>query len=139
MPSPTNSQANDVVTWYFDALAFSDDLKPSVTVSDDWFVASTSKPQALELMGAAGSGDVVRKGLWMKLDLGVLRAYVTEMVKLVDANGDDLFDEEQLEEFRKNLPQVMEGLESLEAFKAVTIHERMEGGHRRATLHFHVK
>lgn len=140
MPSPTNSQADDIVTWYFDALAFSDDLKPSVTVSDEWFVASTSKPQALELMKTAGTGDVVRRGLWMKLDLAVLRGYAGDLLKLADENRDEIFSSESdLASFREALPKIMEGLESLEEFEAVTIHERREAGRRQATLHFHLR
>ena len=140
MPAPTNSEKDDIVTWYFDALAFSDDLKPSVTVSDDWFVASTSKPQALDLMARAGTGESDRKGLWMKFDMDVLRTYLEEAAKLADQNGEDLFpDEAKLEDFRKDLPQVLEGLASLKQFESVTVHERMEGGHRRATLHFHLR
>lgn len=139
MLKPTNSQKDDIVTWYFDALAFSDDVKPSVTVSDDWFVASTSKNQALDLVERAGSGEAGRKGLWAKLDLEVLRRYLEESLKLVEKNGDEIMEEADLEGFREMLPVTLEGLASLEQFEAVTVHERMEDGVRRATLHFHVK
>lgn len=139
MLDPTNSQKDDIVTWYFDALAYSDDLKPSVTVSDDWFLASTSKTQALDLMAEAG-GSEGRKGLWAKLDLDVLRAYVEEALKIVEKNGDEIMGEGgDVEEFRKNLPRAMEGLASLEEFESITVHERRENGMRRATLHFHLR
>lgn len=139
MLKPTNSQKDDIVTWYFDALAFSDDVKPSVTVSDDWFVASTSRNQALDLVERAGGGESGRTGLWAKLDLQVLRNYLEESLKVVEKNGDDFMDEGDLDQFREMLPMALEGLAALEQVKAVTVHERMEDGVRRATLHFHVK
>lgn len=140
MLKPTNSQMNDIATWYFDALAFSDDVKPSVTVSDDWFVASTSKTQALDLVASAGEGGAGRTGLWAKVDLEVLRKYLEESLKLVDQNGEEIMGESgDLEDFRENLPKALEGLASLEQIESVTVHERMENGRRRATLHFHVR
>lgn len=140
MPTPTSSEKNDIVTWYFDVLAFSDDLKPSVTLNDEWFVASTSRPQALELMARAGDGETKRDGLWLKIDLGVLRTYLTESTKLLDMNSEEILaDEDMLEDSRAVLPKILEALAALEEFEAVTIHERQEDGRRRATLHFHVR
>lgn len=140
MLDPTSSSKDDIVTWYFDALAFSDDMKPSITVNDDWFVASTSKTQALDLVAnAAQPASTVRQGSWMSLDLDVLRAYLEETLKMVDQEGEALFEgkEEELEEFREMLPTVLKGLAAMEDVKAITVHDRMERGTRRATLKFH--
>lgn len=96
-----------------------------MTVSDEWFVASTSRPQALDMMARAGEGETKRDGLWLKLDLGVLRTYLTETAKLGDKNSGEIFsDEDMLEEFRTYLPKVLDALAALEEFEAVTIHER---------------
>lgn len=139
LPAPTSSEKNEIATWYFDALAFNDDLKPSVTLSDEWFVGSTSRTQALDLMARAGQGGGDRRGLWVKLDLEVLRKYLVEVAKLADKHGAEVFpDPDGLADFREELPRVLEGLASLEEFKAVTVHERMENGMRRATLRFNV-
>ena len=142
MLDPTSSSKDDLVTWYFDALAFSDDLKPSVSVSDDWFVASTSKTQALDLVeGASKPATTVRSGSWMKLDLDVLRSYLDQSLKLVDKEGDTIFEgqDDELEEFREMLPKLLDGLAAMKDVKAVTIHDRMERGQRRATLQFHAR
>ncbi|BCX49549.1 hypothetical protein HAHE_34570 [Haloferula helveola] len=140
MLKPTNSEKDDLVTWYFDAFAFSDDVKPSVTVSDEWFAASTSKTQALDLVGKAGADGPARQGSWMKLDLDVLRAYLDEAVKLVDKNGEEIIpDPDALAEFREQLPRVAKGLAAAEQFEAVTFHDRMENGSRRMTLHVKVR
>jgi hypothetical protein len=56
-------------------------------------------------------------------------------VGILEKHGDKLgMSEGDLE----SLPKVRDGLKALEEFKAVTIHERHEGGLRRATLHFQV-
>ena len=138
MLDPASAEKDDMVTWYFDALAFSDDLKPSVTLNDQWFAASTSRTQAQELIGRAGtaSGDG-RTGAWFKLDLDVLREFVKESVAIADKHGEKIgMSPADVESFRATLPQVQEALAALEEFDAVTIHERHEGGVRRATLHF---
>ncbi|GAA5481014.1 hypothetical protein [Haloferula sargassicola] len=133
---PTNSEKNDLVTWYFDAAAFSDDLKPSVTVSDQWFAASTSRTHALDLIGkAAAAGEGERTGAWLKLDTDVLAAYLSDLVTLVDEQGEDIIpDPGALEEFRARLPMIRDGIKAFEELDAITIHEREENGRRRATF-----
>ena len=141
MLTPTSSEKNDVVTWYFDALAFSDDLKPSVTVSDDWFVASTSRTQALDLVAkAAAGGGAERRGAWMELNLDALRDYAGEMLSLVETHAETLIaDEEQRAEFQEALPQVRDALEALGEFEAITFHDRLVDGGRRMTLKFQAR
>lgn len=136
MLEPTSAEKGDLVTWYFDAVAFSDDLKPSVTLNDSWFAASTSRTQAQEMIAKAAAGDAPpMTGAWFKLDLDVLRVFAEESVGILEKHGDKLgMSEGDLE----SLPKVRDGLKALEEFKAVTIHERHEGGLRRATLHFQV-
>ncbi|MBK1828028.1 hypothetical protein [Haloferula rosea] len=138
MLSPTSSEKDDLVTWYFDALAFSDDVKPSVSINDDWFVASTSRNQAIDLIGSAGKpAATVRQGSWMRLDLDVMRSYVEEALKLVDKEGEAIIvDEDELAEFREALPKIMQGIEAMSEVEAVTVHDRVERGSRRLTLHF---
>ncbi|MGE9270962.1 MAG: hypothetical protein ACQKBU_09195, partial [Verrucomicrobiales bacterium] len=112
IPLPSSSEKNDVVTWYYDAFAFSDDVKPSITVSEDWFVASSSRQQALDLVAAVESpAPEVRYGAWACLDLDVLRDYLEEALKLIDEEGESLIaDEAVLSEFRSNLPVILDGL-----------------------------
>ncbi|MCU0797547.1 MAG: hypothetical protein MUF31_16630 [Akkermansiaceae bacterium] len=138
MLDPTSAEKDDMITWYFDALAFSDDLKPSVTLNDSWFAASTSRTQAQELIAKATAGAAPeRSGAWFKLDLDVLRVFVEESVTIADKHGEKMgMGEGELAALRENLPMVRDGLKALEEFNAVTIHERHEGGIRRATLHF---
>ncbi|MGB6219980.1 hypothetical protein [Haloferula sp.] len=136
---PTSSEKNDVVTWYFDAMAFSDDVKPSVTLSDDWFVASSSRTQALDLMARAGSeATSSRKGAWFELDLDTLREYAGETLSLLDENAEVILGD-NAEEFQEELPRIMKGLESLRQFDAITLHDREESGTRQITLRFQTR
>lgn len=136
MPRPTYSKSDDLTTWYFDMLSFSDDSKPSVTINDEWFVASTSRNQALDVMEAAAEpAESPRKGSYMRFDLDVLRKYVAESLSLVDEQGESLFpNEEALAEFREELPRIREGLATLEQISGFTVHERIDQGRRRATF-----
>jgi hypothetical protein len=136
---PTSSEKNDVITWYFDAAAFSDDVKPSVTLSDDWFVASTSRTQALDLIGRAGSdAQVAKKGAWFKLDLDTLREYTDETLELLNENAEVILGDDA-EDFQKELPRIKKGLKALQQFGGITVHDRNEGGTRRISLHFETR
>lgn len=138
---PTSAEKNDMVTWYFDALAFSDDLKPSVTVTDSWFAASTSKTQAQELIARAEekSGEP-KRGVWVELNVDVLRQYIEDSVKLVDERGDEIIpSESDLADFREALPMIRRGIDALSDVKKVTLHERLDNGSLRTTLHFHAR
>ncbi len=133
---PTSSEKNDLVTWYFDAAAFSDDLKPSVTVSDEWFAVSTSRTQALDLIAKASAAEeATRTGAWLKLDTNVLAAYLSDLATLVEEKGEEVApDAEALEQFRERLPVIREGIAAIEELDAVTIHDREENGTRRMTF-----
>ena len=136
---PTSSEKNDLVTWYFDAVAFSDDVKPSVTLNDDWFVASTSKTQALDLVGRAGSeAKVSRKGAWFELDLDTLREYADETLDLFNDNAEVILVDDA-EEFQAEFPRIKKGLKALQQFDAITIHDRKENGNRRISLHLRTR
>jgi len=136
---PTSSEKNDLVTWYFDAVAFSDDVKPSITLSDEWFVASTSRTQALDLVGRAGSeSSTKRKGAWFEIDLDTLREYTDETLDLLNENAEVIL-ADNAEDFQKEYPRIKKGLKALQQFDGITIHDRMESGTRRISLHFQTR
>jgi hypothetical protein len=60
---PMSSEKSDFTTWFFPLPFFTDDFLPSVTVSDKWFAASTSKNQALDLLAKAGEDAVPTTGM----------------------------------------------------------------------------
>ncbi|MEM9237278.1 MAG: hypothetical protein AAGB14_10905, partial [Verrucomicrobiota bacterium] len=136
---PTSSEKDDLVTWYFDAVAFSDDVKPSVTINDEWFVASTSRTQALDLVGRAGSeATTARKGAWFEFDVDALREYADETLNLVDENAEVILGGDAAD-FQEQLPRIRKGLKALQQIGGITIHDRNEGGVRRISLHFETR
>jgi hypothetical protein len=136
---PTSSDKNDLVTWYFDAVAFSDDVKPSITLSDDWFVASTSRTQALDLVSRSGSeAKEARKGAWFEVDLDTLREYADETLELLNENAELILGGDA-EDFQAELPRIKRGLKALQQFDRISIHDRKENGTRRISLHFQTR
>lgn len=136
LPVPTYSESSGLTTWYYDSIALSDDLKPSVTVNDEWFVMSSSRNQALDLVSKAGSGEG-DPGAWARLDLDVLRQYGTKILGILDEHGEDLMGSGgDLAEFRAELPRILKLIEASEELEQVTLHAREEAGERRVSLHF---
>ncbi|OYV03790.1 MAG: hypothetical protein CFE26_20320, partial [Verrucomicrobiales bacterium VVV1] len=117
---------------------FNDDFVPSVTVGDKWFVASTSKLQALELADAAGKKTTDRTGFWLSVKLDPLRSFGADWLKLVDENAAQIFADQEgaLEEFQTNKAQMEKALLVLGDFDSITANVRRESGKLRGSIHF---
>jgi len=137
MQKPMSSEKNGFTTWFFAMPFFNDDFVPSVTVGDKWFVASTSKLQALELTKAAEEGKEGRQGFWLEVKFDPIRRFGQDWLKLVDENATALFGEEdeKLDEFRDNKPDIEKSLAVLEDVEALTVHARRENGQLRGSVH----
>ena len=139
MQKPISSEKDGFVTWFF-ALPFtSDDFMPSVTVSDEWFVASTSKTHALELAAKAGSPSAApRLGMWMDMSFVALQQYAKEMLAMVDENAAAIFGEEgfALDQFQGQKEMIGKVIGTLDDLDRITVHARREGGALRTSLHF---
>jgi hypothetical protein len=128
MQKPISSEKNGYTTWFFPLPFFNDDFVPSVTVGDQWFAASTSKNQALDLLAKAGTGEA-RSGLWFALNFQALRVFANETLALLEKNPDALpLDSSDMEMIRK-LASATEDLEKL------TAHSRRENGVLRTSIH----
>ena len=138
MQKPMNSERNGMTTWFFSFPFFNDDFLPSVTVSDKWFVASTSKNQALDLAKAADSAADDRSGAYFELDFDALRSFSADWVALLEKEGEKVMGAD-FEEFKAEVPRIKKGLAAFEEFDSLNIHERTEGGKYRTTLHFKVR
>jgi hypothetical protein len=138
MQKPMSSEKDGLKTWFFSMPFFNDDFLPSVTVSDKWFVASTSKTQALDLAASADKAAGDRKGAWMELDFDTLRKFTNEWVALLEKNGEGALGEE-FDKFKEELPRIKKGLAAFEEFDQLSFYERREGGKLRNTVHFKVR
>lgn len=138
MQKPMSSEKNGLTTWFFPMPFFNDSFMPSVTVNDSWFVASTSKDQAVDLAGKAAQGTAGKKGLVMKVNFVALQKYADETLKVVDANAPAIFGEgtSKLEEFQGNKEQILKAIETLGDFDSLSVYSNRDGGTLRTSVHF---
>jgi hypothetical protein len=141
MQKPISSEKSGLMTYFFSFPFFTDDFMPSVTVGDKWFVASTSKVQALDLVAAAEAATAgPRKGAWLELDFDVLRKFTADWVALLEKNGEAaLGGPEQFAAFKEQLPRIQKGLAAFEEFDGMSVSEYKEGGKLRTSLHFKLR
>ncbi|TAE77105.1 MAG: hypothetical protein EAZ65_00615 [Verrucomicrobia bacterium] len=136
MQKPISSEKNGLMTYFFSFPFFNDEFLPSITVGDKWFIASSSKTQALELASAAEKAAGPRKGAWLELDFDVLREFAGDWLDLVEKNGEAILGgEEEVAEFEAQLPRIRKGLAALEEMDQLSVSERREGGRLRTSLH----
>jgi hypothetical protein len=138
MPKPMSSENNGLKTWFFSAPFFTDDFMPSVTLSDKWFVASTSKSRAVDLVAQIGGKAAPQTGAWMRFDFDALRKFGSDWVALVDKHGEVIFkdNEAELEDFRANRKTIEGAIKAAEEFDDLTLHARYVDGRLRFSLHF---
>jgi hypothetical protein len=129
MQKPISSEKNGYTTWFFPMPFFNDDFVPSVTVGDQWFAASTSKNQALDLLAKAGKGEA-RSGLWLAFNFQALRVFANETLDLLEKYPDAIPLDESDRKMIRDLAAATEGLEIL------TAHSRRENGVLRTSIHF---
>ncbi|MBG7607090.1 MAG: hypothetical protein IZT59_03535 [Verrucomicrobia bacterium] len=140
MPKRTSSESNGAKTWYYQMPFFDDNFMPSVTVSDNWFAASTSKTQALELIGKAEAGGKTGKGLQFYLNFTALTQYADEMLAMVDKNSAAIFTSEyELKGFNRSKGQIKEVIDACKEFDSMTWISAKENGMMHSTMHFKTK
>ena len=140
MQKPMSSEKDNMTTWFFPFPFFQDDFLPSVTVSDKWFAASTSKTQAVDLISKAEAGGETGKGLQFYVNFTALTQYADQMLKVVDKNSAAIFTSEfDLKEFNNNKAQIKEVIAACEEFDSMTWTSAKENGRIRSTVHFKTK
>jgi len=133
MQKPLSSEKNDLTTWFFPLPFFNDDFLPSVTVGDEWFAASTSKNQAIDLINQAKAGGEAGSGFSLTLNFKALEAYAKDTAKLVDENAETMMGEALTPE-QKNL--IEDGIDVMSEFDNLKIHSRREASVLRSSVHF---
>jgi hypothetical protein len=133
MQKPLSSEKNGNITWFFPMPFFTDDFLPSVTVGDKWFVASSSKLQALDLITKADAGGESRNGVWFCMNFQTLRKYADETFKLVDENAETLMGSPLTAKQKKSVTEAISILGDLDK---LTVHSRREGAVMRGSIHF---
>ena len=137
MQKPISSKEIGMVTWFISMPFFQDNFVPSVTIHDDWFVASTSKLQAVDLVNKATSGGETGDGIRFRVNFKVLSDYADEMSKLCYSHADVLFtDELERQDFKANESDVKRMIESARQFDSMDWQVRKEDGVVRSRIHF---
>ncbi|BCU79780.1 hypothetical protein [Luteolibacter sp. LG18] len=138
MQKPVSSEKAGFTTWFFSMPFFNEEFMPSVTVSDKWFIASTSKVHAIELGQAADKESTPGTGFTMTFRFDPLRKFSLDWVKLVDENSAKLFaeNEDELKQFTENKPKIEKAIKALEDYDSVSSWVRREDGRLRGTVHF---
>ena len=133
MQKPTSSDKDGFTTWFFSMPFFNDDFMPSVTVGDQWFAASTSKNQALDLLRLATKGGPTRTGLYVTLNFKAMQKFSQETLKVLDQNAPAIFGETIPSNRMENAGKLAEAMQDMDK---LTIHARREGGVLRSSVHF---
>lgn len=133
MQKPISSEKDGNTTWFFPLPFFTDDFLPSVTVGDKWFVASSSKNQALDLIAKADAGGETREGFWFSMNFQALETYAKETYALIDGNSEALMGM-KLSEPNKKL--IRDSITVLGDLDILTVHSRREDGVLHSSVHF---
>jgi hypothetical protein len=140
MQKPISSEKDGMITWFISMPFFQDDFLPSVTIHDDWFVASTSKTQAGELIGKAALGGDSGQGITFRMNFNVLSDYAEEMYKVVEKNAEAIIkDEDARNEFITNKSSMIKMIEASREFESFTWDVRKEDDLVRSRIHFKMK
>lgn len=134
MQKPMSSERNGNVTWFFPMPFLTDDFVPSVTVSDKWFAASTSKNQALDLMAMADTAKDPQPapGVWINVNFVAMQKYAREMLKVAEANDGEI-PENPADVDQKDVEDAVSLLDGLDK---MTVHSRREASGLRTSVHF---
>jgi len=132
MQKPISSEKNGNTTWFFPMPFFTDDFLPSVTVGDKWFVASTSKNQALDLVAKADTGSTTRNGFWLTMNFKALETYAKASATLVEENAEAIMGAPLSPEDSETIAQSIGILGDLDK---LTVHSRSEGAVLRSSVH----
>ncbi|MBK1816672.1 hypothetical protein JIN84_13685 [Luteolibacter yonseiensis] len=136
MQKPLSSEKNGSTTWFFPMPFFTDDFLPSVTVSDKWYAASSSKAQALDLISKADAGGETSQGFHFNVNFKALEKYARESYQLFEENSNDLIGG-SISADQKKL--VQDSLDILSDLDKLTVHSRRESGVLRTSVHFKTK
>jgi hypothetical protein len=139
MQKPISSEKDDMTTWFFSFPFFQDDFLPSVTVSDKWFAASTSKSQATDLISQAKVGGKAGSGMRFYMNFEAIRTYAESSLAVVNEQSAQLFSEEQRAEFDEAKPKLIELLDAMKDFDSLNWTVNQNNGRKHSSVHLKTK
>jgi len=140
MQKPISSEKDNMTTWFFSFPFFQDDFLPSVTVSDEWFAASTSKTHATDLMSKAAAGGQTGEGLKFHVNFNAITSYAKDMLQMVDKNAAEIFPEASAAaDFKKGKAQMESLIKACGDFDSMTWTSRKKSGIVHSSIHIKTK
>jgi hypothetical protein len=140
MQKPIKMENHGVATWFISIPFMQDDFMPSVTLNDQWFVASSSKTQAIDLIEKAKAGGASGRGMKFKVNFKVLSEYADEMFKLVDENIEAVLeDEDKISKFTEEKKSYQEMIDALRDFDSMSWDVSKEDGQVRSRIYVKMK
>lgn len=140
MQKPISSEKDNMTTWFFSFPFFQDDFLPSVTVSDEWFAASTSKTHATDLMSKAAAGGETGEGLKFHVNFNAITNYAKDMLQMADKNSAEIFPEASAAaDFKEGKAQMESLIKACGDFDSMTWTSRKESGIVRSSIHIKTK
>lgn len=140
MQKPISSEKDSMTTWFFSFPFFQDDFLPSVTVSDDWFAASTSKTHATDLMTKAAAGGEAGEGVKFYVNFNAITSYAKDMLQIVDKNAAEIFPEESAAaDFKEGKAQMESLIKACDEFDSMTWTSRKQNGIVHSSIHIKTK
>lgn len=136
MPKPMSAKSDQAITWFIPGPLFTDDFLPSVTLSDQWFVASSSKNQAVALAQAAGKSKQGKTGAFVQVRFKCFASALNHWIQSVSQHEAVVFKglEARQKEFQENLPMLKRLSQVFESYETLTIHSRTVRGELRSSL-----
>jgi hypothetical protein len=129
MQQPISSEKNGFTTWFVAPPFSNADFMPTVSLNDQWFAASTSKNQSLDLLERVKAGGASRKGFYMAMNFKVLDQYAVETLALLEKHADELhMSVSDIQEWGR----YAKGMQELDL---LTVHVRRESGQLRSSMH----
>ncbi len=137
MQKPLSSEKDAFTTWFFPLPFFNDDFLPSVTLSDQWFAASTSKNRAVDLLGKAAAAEPVEaSGFHFSMNMVLLQTYADECLELYRKHAEAMTGQPVDEEMLAETKSWIEATRDLQSIKA---HSYVEDGKGMLRIHFKTK
>lgn len=139
MQKPISSEKDGMVSWFVSMPFFQDDFLPSVTLNDKWFVASTSKVQAIDLIGKAEAGGEAGQGVKFRMNFKLLSNYSEDMFKVMNRYREQRFKDKNDAArgiINAQTASINKMIDATREFDSMTWDVRKEDGLVRSRIHF---
>ncbi len=136
MPKPMSAKSDQLVTWFIPGPLFTDDFLPSVTLNDQWFVASSSKNQAVALAEAASHSKQGKSGMYVQVRFKCFARILDHWLNAVSSHEAQVFQgqESMKKNFDENLPMLRRVSSVFQSYDTLTIHSRTVRGEMRSSV-----